>query len=249
MNQLLVDIGNSRLKWMLYDEQNIQSGALELSADDFAAKINDQWHDLQPDSVVFCSVANKEDTNDVFGWIKNNWQCPVNHICASDKFMGVKNAYSEPAQLGADRWATLIAARELVTGAVCIVDCGTAITVDGMDASGQHIGGAIIPGSILQKKMLKEGTAMKGWQENPDRKMLTLPISDTATAVEYGASYGIAGAIDRLIVEFSQQLGDNMIVLLTGGAAPEIADLLKSDYRLEKDLVLLGLSLLGETQN
>ncbi len=66
-------------------------------------------------------------------------------------------------------------------------------------------------------------------------------------AVEYGTSYGLAGAIDRLIIEFSRQLGDNMTVLLTGGAAPDIADLLSSDYRMEKDLVFLGLSLLGKS--
>lgn len=248
MSQLLVDIGNSRLKWMLFDDQDIHTGVLDLFAGGIAVKLNVQWQDLQPGSVVLCSVANEKTTGEIFNWIESKWHCPVNHIHASNQFMGVTNAYAGPAQLGADRWATLVAARKLVTGAVCIVDYGTAITIDGMDASGQHIGGAIMPGMSLQKESLKGGTTMVDWQKDSSSKMPGLPITNTAAAIEYGASYGIAGAIDRLIVEFNKQLGDNMVVLLTGGGAPQIAGLLKSDYRLEKDLVLLGLALLGETQ-
>lgn len=248
MNQLLVDIGNSRLKWALYDGQFGQSGAMELSVDDIVREINNQWQFPQPDQVVYCTVARKKMTNDITGWLKNKWSCPVNHVCASTQFMGVTNAYSDPAKLGADRWATLIAARKLVTGAVCVVDCGTAITVDGMDENGQHFGGVIMPGIDLQKELLKGGTAMTDWQKNTQSAELEMPIMNTTAAIEYGTSYGIAGAIDRLIVEFSRHLGDNMVVLLTGGTASEISGLLKSKVRLEKDLVLLGLALFGENE-
>lgn len=248
MRQLLVDIGNSRLKWALYEDQVLQSGIVAVTEKDLVAKLHNPWQQLRPELAVLCSVADKQMTEMISTTIRENWSCPLHQVTVSDYALGVTNAYTVPTQLGADRWAALLAARKLVPGPVCVVDCGTAITVDGLDEKGQHLGGAILPGTGLQRQMLKQETAGVDWQKfKPVSKFHSLPITSTTAAVEYGTSYGLAGAIDRLIIEFSRQLGDNMTVLLTGGAAPDIADLLSSDYRMEKDLVLLGLSLLGKS--
>ncbi|MFV1992610.1 MAG: type III pantothenate kinase [Acidiferrobacterales bacterium] len=252
MKQLLVDIGNSRLKWALDEEQILQSGIVGMTDNDLVAKLHHQWQQLQPELAVLCSVAGEQITETISATIRENWSCPLHKITVCDNALGVTNAYTVPAQLGADRWVALFAARKLVPGPVCIVDCGTAITVDVMDEKGQHLGGAILPGTNLQRQMLKQETAGVDWQKLKSARLLLgqfpgLPIKSTTAAVEYGTSYGLAGAIDRLIIEFSGQLGDNMTVLLTGGAAPDIADLLSSDYRMEKDLVFIGLSLFGRS--
>jgi type III pantothenate kinase len=248
MKQLLVDIGNSRIKWALYSGNFDQSGVFDSSPEELNSNLAAHWHDLQPASVVLCSVSTAQITSDVSDWIKQAWQCPVDLFCASKELLGVTNAYTSPEQLGADRWAALIAARKLVANAVCIVDCGTSITIDGVDASGRHIGGAILPGRDLQTGSLRQGTSLNDWSPGSHDHELNLPVKDTASAIEYGANYGIAGAIDRLILEFSKQLGDNMVVLLTGGGATEIANYLTSEFRLEKDLVLTGLALFGDQQ-
>jgi len=248
VRQLLVDIGNSRLKWAWYQERILQSGIVGLTDDDLVAKLHNHWQKLQPELVVVCSVADEQVTEMISNIIRENWSCPLHQVTVGKHALGVTNAYTVPTQLGADRWAGLLAARKLVPGPVCIVDCGTAITVDAMDEKGQHLGGAILPGASLQRQVLKQETAGVDWQKlKPARQFYNLPIISTTAAVEYGTSYGLAGAIDRLIIEFSRQLGDNMTVLLTGGAAPDIADLLSSNYRMEKDLVFLGLSLLGKS--
>jgi len=248
VRQLLVDIGNSRLKWALDEEQILQSGIVVITDNDLVAKLSNQWQQLRPELVVVCSVADEPVTETISATIRENFSCPLHHVTVGEHALGVSNAYTKPLQLGADRWVALLAARKLVPGPVCIIDCGTAITVDGLDENGQHLGGAILPGASLQRQMLKQETAGVDWQKlKPARKFHSLPITSTTAAVEYGTSYGIAGAIDRLIIEFSRQLGDNMTVLLTGGAAPDIAGLLSSDCRMEKDLVLLGLSLLGKS--
>ena len=247
MRRLLVDIGNSRLKWALDDDQILQSGVVVITDSDFIVQLQNQWQQLQPESAVLCSVADKKMTEKISATIRENWSCLLHQITACENSLGVTNAYTNPSQLGADRWAALLAARKLVSGPVCIVDCGTAITVDVMNEKGRHLGGAILPGVNLQRQMLKQETAGVDWQELKSPKLTGLPITSTTAAVEYGTSYGLAGAIDRLIIEFSAQLGDNMTVLLTGGAAPDIADLLSSDYRMEKDLVFIGLSLLGRS--
>ncbi len=247
MRQLLVDIGNSRLKWALYEEQILQSGIVVITDNDLVAKLQNPWQQLRPELAVLCSVADEQMTETISAAIRENWPCPLHKITVCDNTLGVTNAYTNPLQLGADRWAALLAARNLVPGPVCIVDCGTAITVDVMNEKGRHLGGAILPGVNLQRQMLKQETAGVDWQELKSPKLTGLPITSTTAAVEYGTSYGLAGAIDRLIIEFSAQLGDNMTVLLTGGAAPDIADLLSSDYRMEKDLVFIGLSLLGRS--
>ena len=248
MRQLLVDIGNSRLKWALDEEQILHSGFLVLTDNDLVAKLHKQWQQLRPELAVLCSVADEQLTVIISAEISKNWSCPLHRVVVCDHSLGVTNAYTDPTQLGTDRWAALLAARKLVQGPVCIVDCGTAITVDGMDETGQHLGGAILPGTSLQRRMLKQETTGVACQiKKLPGQIPGLPITDTTAAVEYGTSYGIAGAIDRLIVNFSRMLGDNMTVLLTGGAAPDIADLLSSDYRMEQDLVFLGLSLLGKS--
>ena len=247
MRRLLVDIGNSRLKWALDDDQILQSGVVVITDSDFIVQLQNQWQQLQPESAVLCSVADKKMTEKISATIRENWPCPLHQVTVSDNALGVTNAYSNPLQLGADRWAALLAARKLVSGPVCIVDCGTAITVDVMDDQGQHLGGAILPGASLQRQMLKQETAGVDLQKIKSPKLTGLPITSTTAAVQYGTSYGLAGAIDRLIIEFSAQLGDNMTVLLTGGAAPDIAGLLSTDCRMEKDLVFKGLSLLGKS--
>lgn len=248
MSLLLVDIGNSRLKWATYDKQFEKSGVMDSVLAELSATLEKQWQNLKPSSAVLCSVSSKEITNLVSNWISDKWQCPVSYFVASDKYQSITNSYSKPEQLGADRWAALIAARNVTTNATCIIDCGTAITLDGLDSDGQHIGGAILPGHSLQTSVLQTGTALDDWLSNNHELALSLPIKSTTSAIEYGTSYGIAGAIDRLILEFRKQLGDNMVVLLTGGGAAAVSELLLSEFRLIEDLVLMGLAVFGENQ-
>jgi type III pantothenate kinase len=83
----------------------------------------------------------------------------VDFVAASAAQSGVRNAYPQPHLLGADRWVAAIGAYHLARGACCVVDIGTAATIDAITADGQHLGGFIVPGPALMMSSLHAGTS------------------------------------------------------------------------------------------
>src|SRR5690606_31240552 len=111
----------------------------------------------QPDfkRIVACNVAGAENAERIAAQFKitPEWVVPQREQC------GVKNGYKKPAQLGADRWASLIAARAMHDGASLVVNAGTATTIDLLDNSGRFLGGLILPGLRLMRSALANNTA------------------------------------------------------------------------------------------
>ncbi|MET0291440.1 MAG: type III pantothenate kinase [Steroidobacteraceae bacterium] len=154
------------------------------------------------------------------------------------------NAYREPWRLGADRWAALIGARALTHGKspLCVVDIGTAMTVDFVSADGRHRGGYIVPGPRLAVDSLLAGTdgirqRAAGGRRTTDRPW---PRS-TLPAIERGALEAAAGMVDRCTAEARGQFGKGTRLLLTGGGAPAVLPLLDAKPAHHPDLVLQGL--------
>lgn len=157
---------------------------------------------------------------------------------------GLINGYHEPWRLGADRWAAMLGARQLTGGrrALCVIDVGTALTIDFIDAAGQHLGGYIVPGPDLAVRSLLSGT--RGIRRRATGASLLAdrpwPRS-TLPAIERGAQEACAGAVLRGHAAARQQFGSSVHLLLTGGAAPGLLPLLPSTVRHVPDLVLAGL--------
>ena len=91
-------------------------------------------------------------------YIQSLWGITAICLSVSRQAGGVMNAYDDIDQLGVDRWLTIIAAWNRYRSAVCIVDCGTALTLDVVSASGQHAGGFIVPGLTLMGDVLNRQT-------------------------------------------------------------------------------------------
>ncbi|MSQ71847.1 MAG: type III pantothenate kinase [Betaproteobacteria bacterium] len=149
---------------------------------------------------------------------------------------GVSNSYADPAQLGADRWAALIAARHLHTGPGLVVNAGTATTIDVLSAEGVFSGGVILPGLDLMKRSLAAGTAglplaSGSFAEEP---------RTTADAIESGALQAHAGAIERMFTRLPKG-GLGGVCFLSGGSALKIAGRLTIPVRVIENLVLEGL--------
>jgi type III pantothenate kinase len=143
-----------------------------------------------------------------------------------------------------------------VQGAVCVVDCGTAITVDALDHQGVFRGGVIFPGVALMLASLSQGTQgirragaqvprSTGMCEsgqasagNPD----TCLAQTTSDAVAAGVLYSLAGGIDRILDEQAAELGGAPQVLLTGGNAEVLSALMRHTATLVPDLVLEGVA-------
>jgi type III pantothenate kinase len=125
----------------------------------------------------------------------------------------------------------------------CVVDVGTAVTVDLVDTMGVHLGGAIVPGPEMMVQSVLRNTAGIARRASGAAATRGLFAQDTRAAIGQGARYAAAAVIDRAVVEAQRVLQRTPLVLLTGGAAVEIEPLLQCSYVSVPDLVLRGLAL------
>ncbi|MEC4750147.1 type III pantothenate kinase [Methylomicrobium sp. Wu6] len=238
---LLVDIGNSRLKWALSDQGGLAVGIALLNHTLTEGRLAEIWRDLpRPGHLAIACVSARRLAGIVRSAASTLWPgIAVLEAKSEAQAFGVTNAYLQPEKLGVDRWLALLAARRHYTLPVCIVDCGTAITVDLLDESGRHLGGMICPGLELMKKSLSGGTEALGYD---DSAFTAGPANHTAAAIYSGVLAAAAGLIEHVFSARSEHCG----LLLTGGDASLIAGQLGCASRIDNDLVLRGLSLLLE---
>lgn len=246
---LLVDIGNTRLKWSLWAQgAHTRSGAFVYEPPMFNRNLDFEWRGLAaPVRVLVCNVAGAKLADALYDWVKNRWQLHTEFTKAQKQGYGVTNSYPRADRLGADRWIALVAARHLVGAApVCVVDCGTAITADVLDASGQHLGGLIAPGLAVMCNALSRDTAGVGTlhQTFPPPE-LTL-ATDTQNGVLVGTRLAAAALLDRVMDDAQRRLGTAVNGVMTGGDAPALLPLLHTSFRHEPQLVLDGLARIAE---
>ncbi|OGI52202.1 MAG: hypothetical protein A3E57_02130 [Candidatus Muproteobacteria bacterium RIFCSPHIGHO2_12_FULL_60_33] len=241
---LLIDLGNSRLKWAQHAPGLWHTEAAMLD-DEMPSLLDRLWHDMAaPQKVVVCSVSPPRRRRALEQWVQARWPITPQIVRTQAEQFGVKNRYREPEQLGVDRWVALIGARGLTPSAACVVDCGTAVTVDALSAQGEFLGGAVFPGLRLLRDSLVQGTAGISAAEGRADDCLA---RSTADGVAAGTLYGLAGAVERLIDEYRRTLGETMEIFLTGGEAPALAAHLRVPATLVPDLVLKGLARIADS--
>ena len=193
----------------------------------------------RPERVAAVSVAAAGHTETLTQWVRSHWGLDVQRIVAGAAQLGVTNSYKDPTRLGADRWAALIAARARHTAAVCVVDCGTAVTVDALGPDGVFRGGVILPGLALMRDVLLQRTHGVLAANGAAGSALALTTADGVAA---GTLFGLVGAIDRILDEQAATLGAAPQVLITGGDAQPVLALLRHAHRHVPDLVLEGVA-------
>lgn len=244
--KLVFDLGNSRCKWALADSRIQSSGAIAYS-DGFVRNLDQALGALsRPGYIAAVCVTDSSYLETLTKWVKRNWSLDVRRFSACSAQAGVTNTYDNPTQLGADRWAALIATRDRITGAACVVGCGTAVTVDALDARGTFRGGVILPGLRLQRDSLIQHTHSIRATDGDASSCLAL---NTADAVASGTAFGLAGAIDRILDEQALSLGGSVPVLLTGGDAHRVQARLRHQTQLVPDLVLEGVVRMASTED
>lgn len=247
---LLVDIGNSRIKWALSDGSTFQAqGIAPHQGTPVQEVFTAAWGTLNaPYRVLVANVAGKAMAAALRAWVKATWALDVEFLIPRRKACGVTNAYVEPQRLGADRWAALIGAHKRVPGNVCVIDCGSAVTLDALDAKGQHLGGLIIPGLAMMHSALIQNTGGISEQAvaKGDNKVSVL-ARDTQGAVTGGALYTLIAVIDRVTADLAADLQAPLTRVICGGDAERLLNLLAENYRYEPDLVLYGLAIIAES--
>lgn len=245
---LLVDIGNARIKWALQEGDNWTSGKpLVRKGKAFKDLARPAWKELEiPRRVIVTSVAGNDYDKSVHTWVKRRWKLAPEFLQSTDSQCGVSNAYKEPERLGSDRWAYLLAVHAEHQGPAVIVDCGTAITIDALAADGRHLGGLIAPGIELMSSSL--ATQAPGIEIlNPESNDIALLGSSTEAGVTGGVLYAAVAFVDRVFQDLRVELGRTVNLLMTGGDAERIAPLLSSKPVVEPELVLKGLTVFARS--
>lgn len=242
---LLLDVGNSRLKWAALRNGHFEHGGVfEHTAGTIGELASVAWGEQElPQAVLVANVAGEPFRRALNSWVKRRWKLIPEYHQADAEAFGIHNAYREPARLGIDRWLALLAARELFTGPLCIIDCGTALTIDVLAQDNRHLGGLIVPGMRLMQEALSqraEGVRQQIQDASPEQ--VTLLGTDTGSAVAGGSLYAEVAVIDRLLTDLRAELGPQLRCILSGGDAPRLQPLLAFRTEHQPDLVLLGLA-------
>ncbi|RJQ46113.1 MAG: type III pantothenate kinase, partial [Gammaproteobacteria bacterium] len=232
---LLFDIGNSRVKWAWLEGARLHShGSAAREQFDIRAVAGPS---SPPSRIVASNVAAQTFAERFIDAIKKRWGVAAEFISADAQGYGVSNAYREPRKLGADRWAALIGARSLHSGACCIVDCGTAVTVDVLAQDGRHLGGVIMPGLHLMRRALLETAQVTYAPGAHEAAQLTPFAHDTQEAVTHGTLYAVIAGIERAVAEAAARVNGDMTRFISGGDAARLLPFLGAGYRHEPHLV------------
>jgi type III pantothenate kinase len=235
MTILALDAGNSRIKWGLWADRGfIAQGAVPT---DRAGELADAWHMLaRPTRAIGSCVAGAA-VRAAIDAVLAPWRVVPEWIASRASQCGVRSLYAEPTQLGTDRWAALVGARSTFPEACVVVDAGTAVTVDALSASGEFLGGLILPGLDLMASSLARGTA--GLARAAGR-IEVFPRS-TADAISSGAAHAVCGAIDRMRAALQGAGETAPRIVLSGGTGQILAPHLAPPVSLVPTLVLDGL--------
>ena len=238
-NFLVVDAGNTRIKWGLRSPTGWQ--ALGAIATTDHARWADAWENLPaPRNAIASNVAGDEVAAALQRACEAR-QVRLQIIQSLPAQLGVTNGYAQPSQLGSDRWAALIAAHHAVKGDKLVVNAGTALTVDGLTSRGQFLGGLIVPGPALMRRSLDRGTA---GLRLTDGHYADFPRS-TPDAITTGAVAACVGAVRHMASAMAREGSPPAQVVLSGGAAAEIAPHLPIPATIDENLVLEGLVLIA----
>lgn len=233
---LQLDVGNSSAKWRLahgdtvisrgnYRPGDAESQALLLNCADSL------------DEIWISSVAAPVAEQQLAGLLTGQWDITPWFARTEAHTGDLHNSYIDPTRMGIDRWLAMLGAREREKGRLCVVDAGSALTIDIVSAAGRHEGGYIIPGPALMERALLLDTDRVRFDEQIDYALA--PGTSTAEAVRHGIALAQAGAVALAL----EQAGSEPVTLFfCGGAGETLMRLGQRGGQWAPDLVFEGLA-------
>lgn len=238
--RLLLDLGNTRLKWALREGAKWREQGAVGWNDDVVLALHEAWRQLPlPRDVFGASVVDSEREAQIAAVVSTCFDRSTIWLRTPAEACGVRNAYPEPGRLGVDRFLGMVAARAEGLAPCVLAGVGTALTLDALSAEGLHLGGLIAPGPQLMQQSLLGATV----RVLVDRPGTVLEVADnTPDAVASGCWQAAAALVERFVSHMSGPLGGAPQLILGGGDAASLAPLIAHPSRLSQDSVLRGLS-------
>ena len=229
---LLLDVGNTAIKWRLtHADCLLTPGGAVTDVEALLRVVENQpWS-----AVGISSVTSERAHQAVVEALGFRQAAPLRVAVSESSSMGLRNSYAVPGEIGVDRWLAMLAAHCLHEGPVCVIDAGTAITLDLLTADGAHLGGYILPGAHLMSRALTNATGrINAALEDPPT---LAPGNSTGQCVSAGAWRSALGAVQSVLTDFPDHRP-----LLTGGGADALIKLGLTG-ETNPDLVFEGLRL------
>lgn len=243
--RILVDIGNSRCKSAIEDDDGLHPLETFAWHDVFLHEVLEElwmkpFNGRLPVSVHVSNVAGDRLLPNLSAWCCARFGLHPIAIHSTKSFQGLRSGYKEPTTIGIDRWAAMIGARAQYSGGLCVVDSGTATTVDLIDANGQHLGGAIMPGIYTMRRSLGKYTSALFAADGD-----ISPFSgNTAGGIAGGTGFASVGAIDRLVEEAKARVSP-LTTIVTGGESEILEPMMRESVVRDPLLVLRGVSVMS----
>jgi type III pantothenate kinase len=241
VTSLLIDAGNTRIKWALERDNALEQSGHSVHRGRAVEEVVKPIAVLaaRPERVIVSNVGGAELGEALRKVTAERFGLAAEFAVVQREAFGLRIAYTDPKRLGVDRWLAMLGARANHEGALLVVGVGTAMTIDGVDANGSHLGGLIVPGLETMKASLLAGTA--GIRDAGDGRAAEIFASDTGAAVSSGAAHALAALIERAAAELARRTREQGQVVLTGGDAETIRSLISVAGIVDPDLVLRGL--------
>lgn len=234
---LLVDIGNSRTKYLTAEQVSTEKYQVV-----YNSELNSQWLNLhwqKAEKIILANVSHSAHTDVISDWANSKGVSLIVIESESQRF-GVKSAYQQPKQLGIDRWLALLGAANIFKNKnILIVDAGTATTVDLLSADQQHLGGWILPGiDIMFNSLLKNTSKIKAEQSNAPALSFGKNTNENVNNACWAAT---VGAIELAVTQASIESTEIDFILLTGGNAQYLQPMIQYQTVIEDNLIFHGL--------
>lgn len=249
MSYILIDAGNSSLKLSILD--NIDNSDIYYTILDYNNLFSDLVDELQNQivsAVLVSNVNNPVIYHIIADVVYQLWRIQPQQVIVQQDRYGISTRYNNPRVLGVDRWLAMIAARAEFNKTLCVIDCGTAVTVDVVSDEGMHLGGLITPGLKMSRDALGMKTnnlpLVENNSENNNNKSSFLATT-TKDAILGGTLYQISAYIERIVSEIKQEFGDNIECIISGGDAEKFQALTLHQFHYRETLILEGLRIVA----
>jgi type III pantothenate kinase len=241
---VVADIGNTRIKWG-WCTAGVVTEAASL-ADDPAEWERQLGHwGVSPGEPWAVAGVHPARRDRLAAWLRERGH--LVRVIERPHELPLRTTLEHPERAGIDRLLDAVAAnsrRRPNTPAV-IVDAGSAVTIDWLDAQGAFVGGAILPGLGLMARALHEHTALLPVIE-PPRRPPAIPGTTTVAAIELGIFWAVAGAARALCAQYAERSGGSLDVFLTGGDGAALFDAIGPDVQFWPTMTLEGIRLTAE---
>lgn len=240
---LELDYGNTRLKWRLLDNTSMHCSAFgsAVSLQELAEQLS-AFGCAKMSFARCCSVRSKCENDQLTALLHDMYGVTVVFAKSAKVLSGVVNGYLEPDKLGVDRWLAMVGAYAQINGACVVIDCGTAITVDYINAGGSHLGGCIAPGLKLMDRVLRGATHMPVGAQGADSGAECFLGRSTQQGIASGIKGMATGFIREKLALAQGELGESFVVFASGGDSA-LVGAVTADAIIQDDLVFIGLAI------